>query len=180
MPTVRGTQGRAVKRGLAALLLLAGGLLLRAPGASAAGRETVPAGKAPVVAGKAPAAMTGFAEKGADSPEKGRSLSFNKQNVFMYFRQVNEAKNKLPEEMPYEERRDRQCALYASVLKQTGYDFEATVLNAVDHAEKGGNRLDDPRFNFLAGVFQEHPDMFVRLRLISKATRDAVVRFFGN
>ena len=179
-----------MKLGCAAFfLLVCSVLLLRPLGAVAAGTETVPAGKAPASVGKeagwggkAPGAADkgGFAEKGAASAEKGRTLAFNKQNVFMYFRQVSEAKNKLPENMPYEELRDRQCHLYASVLKQTGYDFEATVLNAVEHAEKGGNKLDDPRFTFLAGVFQEHPDMFVRLRLISKPTRDAVVRYFGN
>ncbi|OLN26595.1 hypothetical protein DVDV_2577 [Desulfovibrio sp. DV] len=116
----------------------------------------------------------------AQAAEGGRSLPFNKQNVFMFFKQVDEAKDKLPEELPLEELRDRQCMLYASVLKQGGYDFEATVLNAMQFSEKGGNKLDDPRFMFLAGVFQEHPDVFVRLRVISKATRDAVVRYFGG
>ena len=173
-----------MKLGSAALLVVVCGLLLCSKGAVAAGKDSAPAGKPPVAAGKAPVvaapAPSGFAEKGAVPAEKGRSLAFNKQNVFMYFRQVDEAKNKLPEEMPYEELRDRQCHLYASVLKQSGYDFEATILNAVEHAEKGGNRLDDPRFTFLAGVFQEHPDLFLRLRLISKPTRDAVVRFFGG
>ncbi|WP_343039488.1 hypothetical protein [Solidesulfovibrio aerotolerans] len=172
-----------MKPGLAALPVVLCGLLLCPLAADAAGKDSAPAGrKAPAAAaGKAPAAAEpgGFAEKGAASAEK-RSLAFNKQNVFMYFRQVAEAKNKLPEDMPYEELRDRQCHLYASVLKQSGYDFETTILNAVEHAEKGGNKLDDPRFTFLAGVFQEHPDLFLRLRLISKPTRDAVVRFFGG
>ncbi|MHC1791020.1 hypothetical protein [Solidesulfovibrio sp.] len=176
-------------RGAAALVVLACGLLLWSHGAVAAEKGTVGAGKSPAAveksaaaANKAPAADKGFAapEKNAGAAEKGRSLAFNKQNVYMYFRQVDEAKNKLSEDMPYDELRDRQCHLYASVLKQTGYDFEATVLNAVQHSEKGGNKLDDPRFMFLAGVFQEHPDMFLRLRLISKPTRDAVVRYFGG
>jgi len=175
-----------VKPGVTAPLVLACCLLLP-PGAVAAAKETVPtvktpvsAAKAPVAADKAPAATGGFADKNAVSAEKGRSLAFNKQNIYMYFRQVDEAKNKLPEDMPYQELRDRQCHLYASILKQSGHDFEATVLNAVEFSEKGGNRLDDPRFMFLAGVFQEHPDQFLRLRLISKPTRDAVVRYFGN
>ncbi|KHK01944.1 hypothetical protein [Desulfovibrio sp. TomC] len=116
----------------------------------------------------------------AEAAEAGRSLPFNKQNVFMFFKQVAEAREKLPEELPLEELRDRQCMLYASILKQGGYDFEATVLNALQFSEKGGNKLDDPRFMFLAGVFQEHPDVFVRLKVISKATRDAVVRYFGG
>jgi len=170
-----------VKPRLTALLALACCLLLP-PGARAAAKETVPTVKTPVSAAKAPvaAATSGFADKNAVSAEKGRSLAFNKQNIYMYFRQVSEAKNKLPEDMPYQELRDRQCHLYASVLKQSGHDFEATVLNAIEFSEKGGNRLDDPRFMFLAGVFQEHPDAFLRLRLISKSTRDAVVRYFGN
>ena len=164
-----------MKPGSAARLVAVCGLLLCLQVVDAAGKELAPARNAPVAA-----QPNSFPEKAALAPEKGRTLAFNRQNVFMYFRQVNEAKNKLPEEMPYAERRDRQCHVYADVLKQTGYDFEATVLNAVENAEKGGNRLDDPRFTFLAGVFQEHPDNFLRLRLISKATRDAVVRFFGN
>ena len=116
----------------------------------------------------------------AQAAEGGRSLPFNKQNVFMFFKQVEEAKGKLPENLPLEELRDRQCMLYASILKQGGYDFEATILNALAHSETGGNRLDDPRFLFLAGVFKVHPDVFLRLRVISKPTRDAVVRYFGG
>ncbi|MFP5258685.1 MAG: hypothetical protein ACLGQH_06645, partial [Acidobacteriota bacterium] len=147
-----------MKPGLTALLALASCLLLPL-GAMAAAKETVPTVKTPVSAAKAPvaadtapaAAKGGFADKNANSAEKGRSLAFNKQNIYMYFRQVDEAKNKLPEDMPYQELRDRQCHLYASVLKQSGHDFEATVLNAIEFSEKGGNRLDDPRFMFLAG-----------------------------
>ena len=116
----------------------------------------------------------------AVAAEGGRSLAFNKQNVFMYFKQVEDAKNKLPENLHPQELHDRECLVYAVVLKQGGYDFEATVLSALSFTEKGGNRLDDPRFMFLAGVFQFHPDEFVRLRLISKTTRDAVVRYFGG
>jgi hypothetical protein len=40
--------------------------------------------------------------------------------------------------------------------------------------------MTDPRFLFLAGVFQAHPDVFLRLKLISKATRDAVVAYFNS
>jgi hypothetical protein len=116
----------------------------------------------------------------ASAAESGRSLAFNKQNVFMYFKQVEEAREKLPENLPLDELRDRECLLYATVLKQGGYDFEATILNALAHSEKGGNKLDDPRFLFLAGVFKVHPDVFLRLRVISKTTRDDVVRYFGG
>jgi hypothetical protein len=116
----------------------------------------------------------------AVAAEGGRSLAFNKQNVFMYFKQVDEALNQLPEDLPPQELRQRRCMAFAMVLKQGGYDFEATVLNALSFTEKGGNRLDDPRFLFLAGVFKEHPDFFVQLKLINKATRDALVRYFGG
>lgn len=179
-----------MRRCAAVALLLAGWLLLCPGAVVAAEKGAVAPGKGPVApdkgavpAAKGPAAPEGggFATgKGGGSPEKGRSLAFNKQNVYTYFRQVDDAKNKLPEDMPFQELRDRQCHLYASVLKQSGYDFEATIINALEHSEKGGNKLDDPRFMFLAGVFQEHPDVFLRLRLISKPTRDAVVRYFGG
>ena len=36
------------------------------------------------------------------------------------------------------------------------------------------------RFLFLAGVFQMHPDLYLRLKLIAKPTRDAVVSYFGG
>ena len=116
----------------------------------------------------------------AVAAEGGRSLAFNKQNVFMYFKQVGDALEQLSEDLPPQELRQRRCLAYATVLKQAGYDFEATVVSALSFAEKGPNRLDDPRFLFLAGVFKEHPDYFLQLKLISKATRDAVVRYFGG
>jgi hypothetical protein len=120
------------------------------------------------------AAVTGRAA------ESGRSLPFNKQNVYNYFMQVDQAKRKLPEQIGPQELQERLCQLYATQIKQAGYDFEATVQNAVQFAERGKDKLGDPRFMFLAGVFQIHPDVFLRLRLISKPTRDAVVGYFGG
>lgn len=116
----------------------------------------------------------------ASAAEAPRSLPFNKQNVYNYFRQVEEGKRKLPEKISLEELQERQCHLYADVLKQSGYDFEATVQNAVQFGEKGNNKLDDPRFMFLAGVFQFHPDVYLRLKFISKPTYDAVMHYFGH
>ena len=97
-----------MKPGLTALVC-AGGLLLSSPGAMAAAKDMVPTVKTPVSADKAPAPTVntpvatdkapvaaeqgGFAEKGAASAEKGRSRPFNKQNIYMYFRQVAEAKH---------------------------------------------------------------------------------------
>jgi len=113
----------------------------------------------------------------ADAP---RSLPFNKQNVYNFFRQVEDGKRQLPENIPLDELQNRQCLLYASILKQGGYDFEATVQNAVQFADRGNGKLDDPRFMFLAGVFNVHPDVYLRLKLISKATRDSVAGYFGQ
>lgn len=116
----------------------------------------------------------------AAAAETPRSLPFNRQNVYNYFKQVADAKRAFPEEISGKEYEERTCVLYASTLKKGGYDFEATVLNAVQGAERGGDKMRDPRFLFLAGVFQTHPDVFVRLKLLSKATRDAVVAYFKN
>jgi hypothetical protein len=109
--------------------------------------------------------------------QQGRSLPFNKQSVYSYFRQVEEGRRSLPENLPPEALQAKNCQLYASVLKQSGYDFEATIQNAVQFAERGHGKLDDPRFLFLAGVFQVHPDVFLRLKLISQATHDAVLGY---
>ncbi len=128
----------------------------------------------------APPALPAGAATAAGTPEKGRSLPFNKQNVYNYFKQVEEGKRTLPDKLPPAEFQDRVCHLYASVLKQAGYDFEATIQNAVQFTDRGGDKLNDPRFLFLAGVFQAHPDVFLRLGLISKSTRDAVVNYFGQ
>jgi hypothetical protein len=108
-----------------------------------------------------------------------RSLPFNKQSVFSYFRQVEEGRRGFPQDLKPEDFQGRMCQLYASILKQAGYDFEATIQNAIQFAEKGNHKLDDPRFLFLAGVFQIHPDVFLKHNLISKATRDAVVAYLG-
>jgi len=113
----------------------------------------------------------------ADAP---RSLPFNKQNVYSYFKQVDEGKRALPEGINGKEYEERTCMLYATTLKKAGYDFEATVKNALQGSVKGMDRMNDPRFLFLAGVFQTHPDVFVRLKVLSKPTRDAVVAFFNN
>lgn len=113
----------------------------------------------------------------ADAP---RSLPFNKQNVYNYFKQVSDGKRAFPEEISGKEYEERTCVLYGSTLKKAGYDFEATVQNAVQGADRGNNKMNDPRFLFLAGVFQTHPDVFLRLKLISKATRDAVVAYFNG
>jgi hypothetical protein len=110
----------------------------------------------------------------------GRSLPFNKQNVFNYFQRVDSAKRQLPDKMKPGEYEERVCRLYADTLRQGGYDFEHTVQNAVQFGEKGLAKLDDPRFLFLAGVFQIHPKVYLRLKFISKATYDDVMHYFGQ
>lgn len=123
-------------------------------------------------------ACLGSAADMARAAEAPRSLPFNRQNVYSYFKQVEEGRRALPENLPPKEFQARVCALYATVLKRSGYDFEATVKNAVQNGIKGSDKLNDPRFLFLAGVFQVHPDVFLRLKLISKPTRDAVMAYF--
>jgi hypothetical protein len=113
------------------------------------------------------------------SAEDKRSLPFNKQTVYNYFRKVEEAKRAVPENIKPPEYQSRMCQVYVQVLKETGYDFETTVQNATQFAEQGPRKLDDPRFMFLVGVFQYHPDVFYQLKLISKPTRDAVVAYLA-
>ncbi|WP_233489668.1 hypothetical protein [Solidesulfovibrio fructosivorans] len=107
-------------------------------------------------------------------------MPFNKQNVFNFLQRVDSAKRKLPDNIPPDEYQQRVCTLYADTLRQGGYDFEHTVQNALQFAAKGNGKLDDPRFLFLAGVFQVHPDVYLRLKFISKATRDDVMHYFGH
>ncbi len=116
----------------------------------------------------------------APAAEAPRSLPFNKQNVYNFFKKVEEEKRNLPDKISLQELQERQAHLYAQVLKQSGYDFETTVQNAMQFGEKGANKLDDPRFMFLAGVFSFHPDVYLRLKLISKPTYDAVLKYFGG
>jgi len=117
---------------------------------------------------------------GLGHAEDRRSLPFSKQSVFNYFRQVEDARRDIQENLKPEAFQERMCRLYADVLRHSGYDFEATVQNAVQFAEKGSRKLDDARFLFLAGVFQIHPDVFLKLGLISKPTRDAVVSYLSS
>jgi hypothetical protein len=112
----------------------------------------------------------------AGAAEK-RSLPFNKQTVYNYFRKVEEAKRMVPDGTKPPDYQRQMCLAYVQALKQTGYDFETTVQNAVRFAEKGNRKLDDPRFLFLVGVFQYHPDVFVKLGLLSKETGDSVVAY---
>ena len=112
--------------------------------------------------------------------EEARSLPLTKQSVYNYFRQVEEAKRYLGEDLKPEALEEEECRIYAMTLKHTGYDFEATVRNAVQFGEKGARRLDDPRFLFLAAVFQIHPNVFLKYRYISPETRDAVLAYFGQ
>jgi len=83
--------------------------------------------------------------------EDKRSLPFNKQSVYSYFRQVEEGRRGLPEDLPPDALQAKFCQLYVSVLKQSGYDFETTIQNAVQFADRGNGKLDDPRFLFWPG-----------------------------
>jgi hypothetical protein len=87
--------------------------------------------------------------------------------------------------MPFNARRNRaakyvgaRCALFAMVMKQAGYDFDATARSAATNLTRGGDPLRNPRFKFLAGVFQIHPREFLKRRLISQETYQAVMAVF--
>ncbi len=121
-----------------------------------------------------------LASRPAGAGEQGRGMPFNKQTMFNYLNQVEQERRELPDGMPLEEYQERVCSLYAMRARQGGHDFEATVQNALQLADRGKDRLSDPRFIFLATVFQVHPDVYLRLKFISKATRDAVLAYFGN
>ncbi|QLA17536.1 hypothetical protein [Desulfolutivibrio sulfoxidireducens] len=108
----------------------------------------------------------------ADGP---RAMPFNDQSVFNYFKNVQEQAGDTDKPMTEEEYTTRKCTLYSVVMKQAGYDFEATVRSAATKLVKGGDPLRNPRFKFLAGVFQVHPREFLKRKLISQETYAAVM-----
>lgn len=114
----------------------------------------------------------------AESP--ARSLPLTRQSVYTYFSQIDAVRSTLSPQLGPEDRQARMCHYFADVLEKGGYSFEATVANAVRVAERGRDKLRDPHFLFLAGVFQVHPDVFHKLKLITKDTRDAVVTYLGG
>jgi hypothetical protein len=77
-----------------------------------------------------------LAQAAAGRAEDKRSLPFNKQSVYSYFRQVEEGRRGLPEDLPPEALQAKFCQLYVSVLKRSGYDFEVTIQNAVQFADR--------------------------------------------
>ncbi|MFZ5812050.1 MAG: hypothetical protein ACOY4F_08420 [Thermodesulfobacteriota bacterium] len=111
---------------------------------------------------------------------EGKAMPFNDQSVFNYFKNVEEQERETNKPMTEEEYVSRKCALFASVMKQAGYDFDATVKSAATNLVKGGDPLRNPRFKFLAGVFQIHPREFLERKLISRETYQAVMAVFGQ
>lgn len=107
-----------------------------------------------------------------------RPMPFNKNNVYAYFRRVAELKREIPANMSGPEREAELCRVHAAALSRSGYDFNATVAEALARINALNKKMDNPRFAFLAGTFQTHPDIFLKHKLISKKNRDAVVALF--
>ncbi len=107
-----------------------------------------------------------------------RPMPFNRNNVYAYFRQVAEMKREIPGNLAGPAREAELCRIHAAALSRQGYDFNATVGEAVAKINALNKKMDNPRFAFLAGTFQIHPDVFLKLKLITKKNRDAVVALF--
>jgi hypothetical protein len=109
-----------------------------------------------------------------------RPMPFNKNNVYAYFRHVDELKREIPANMAGPEREAELCRIHAAALSRSGYSLDATVAEAVARINALNKKMDNPRFAFLAGTFQIHPDVFLKLKLISKKNRDAVIALFSD
>ncbi len=114
----------------------------------------------------------------AGASGEARPMPFNDQSVFNYFKNVQEQTLGTDKPMTEEEYTSARCALFAMVMKQAGYDFDATARSAATNLTRGGDPLRNPRFKFLAGVFQIHPREFLKRRLISQETYQAVMAVF--
>jgi len=113
--------------------------------------------------------------QGAAEP---KAMPFNDTSIFNYFKNVEEKEGDLDRVMSQEEFVSRRCALYAKVMGEAGYDFEATVKAAAVPSVRMGDMSRNPRFKFLAGVFQIHPKEFLARKIISDETYQAVMAVF--
>ncbi|KUG27813.1 hypothetical protein ASZ90_002325 [hydrocarbon metagenome] len=107
-----------------------------------------------------------------------KAMPFNDTSVFNYFKNVEEKEGDLDRIMSEEEFVSRRCALYVRVMGEAGYDFEATVKAAAMPTVRVGDMSRNPRFKFLAGVFQIHPKEFLARKIISQETYQAVMAVF--
>lgn len=114
---------------------------------------------------------------GHGAPE-ARAMPFNDTSVFNYFKNVEEKEGDLDRIMSEEEFISRRCALYVTVMGEAGYDFEATVKAAAMPTVRMGDMSRNPRFKFLAGVFQIHPREFLARKILSQETYQAVMAVF--
>jgi len=111
---------------------------------------------------------------------EARPLPFNKNNVYAYFRRVNEMKREAGKQLKTPKHDTVLAHIYADALNKSGYDFNSTVTEAVSKINQFNMSMDNPRYAFLAGTFQLHPDIFLKEKLITKENRDAVVKLFST
>lgn len=110
-----------------------------------------------------------------------KAMPFNDTSIFNYFKNVEEKEGDMDRIMSEEEFVSRRCALFVRVMGEAGYDFETTVKAAAVPTVSMGDKSRNPRFKFLAGVFQIHPKEFLARKLISEETYKAVMAAFeGN
>lgn len=107
-----------------------------------------------------------------------RAMPFNDTSVFNYFKNVEAKEGSLDRIMSQEEFTSRRINLFVSVMGEAGYDFEATVKAAAMPTAVMGEKSRNPRFKFLAGVFQMHPREFLARKLISEETYREVMAVF--
>lgn len=107
--------------------------------------------------------------------EAPRAMPFNKTSVHKYFVVAGALRQEMEEKFEPRNWTAETARIYVDTARHGGFDFEATVLSAMRGLDKS---LDNPRFVFLSGVFQIHPDVYLKLGLIKRETRDAVTAFF--
>jgi hypothetical protein len=107
-----------------------------------------------------------------------KAMPFNDISIFNYFKNVEEKEDETVRMMSEEEFISRRCALFVRVMGEAGYDFEATVKAAAAPTVSMGDKTRNPRYKFLAGVFQIHPKEFLARKAISEETYRAVMAVF--
>lgn len=114
----------------------------------------------------------------AHAAAEPRAMPFNDASVFNYFKNVEEKEGDMDRVMSEQEFIGRRVALYVRVMSEAGYDFEATARAASAPTVSMGDLSRNPRFKFLAGVFQIHPKEFLARKAISEDTYKAVMAVF--
>ncbi len=112
--------------------------------------------------------------------EKLRPMPFNRNNVYAYFKRVEELKRGFPAHLPEDAFIEETCRAHVTAMTGRGYDFNATVGRALAGMPRTMRNLDSPRFTFLAGAFSIHPKHYLKRKLISRENYDGLMELFAE